>query len=146
LSLARDLNDPASLIDLHDKLGYLYLKQQNWSQSIDQYLRARTTAAEIQNFEAASKALNNLGSIYLTLEQHSTAIDYFYKALSIRQQIGDKPGQTKLWFILGKVFKEQNQIQESIAAFRSAQKLFEEMGQHDLVEPCNAVLDSLTTR
>ncbi|MGJ3254143.1 MAG: tetratricopeptide repeat protein [Elainellaceae cyanobacterium] len=136
--------DNSAKADLHDKLAYLYLHQQNYNQAIDHYLQAFGVAQAQQNLQLQGKVLNNLGSIFLGLEQYSEAIGYFQYAINVWQQLGDKEKQAKLWFLLGKTFKEQNRIEQAIAAFRSVKDLYNQLHKPDLVQRCDAVIESLS--
>lgn len=140
IAIAESLDDYENQADLHDKLAYLSLQQRHWQQSISHYQKALTIAQQLEDLALQSKSWNNIGGIYLTLEQFSPASECFQRVINLRQQQDDLSGEAKAWVILGKTLKQADQLEGSLKAFQQARKVFETLGDANLVARCDAVL------
>ncbi len=121
---AKQTQNKASLLIIHQLLGNIQLHQADYSSSLENYLKALTYATELTNTSKEAGVLNNIGVVHSYMGNSKQAESYYLKAKSIRSQLGDAKGVAGSLVSLGNLWVKASPLrakpyyEEALAVYR----------------------------
>ena len=87
LDIAREIQDPTTIILIGEDLGYLYLVSENYTQSLHHFMETLDLSRELSSLEHEVKSLKNLAEINYLIQNYQAASAYFKEYVPLQDSL-----------------------------------------------------------
>lgn len=128
LTLARAVDDHATMMRAFNSLGSVFLEQRLFDQARQSYCESLRLAEAMQNQSRMAIAFNNLGVVTHEQGRLLEAQQFYSQSLALQRQLGDANGMTTAMIGLGRVATAQQDYAAAEQHFDESLALSRQLG------------------
>ncbi|NOZ08760.1 MAG: CHAT domain-containing protein [FCB group bacterium] len=124
LEVYLDLQDPAGIADVCNKLGVVHKLMAQYSTALEYYQKGLESTRLLSDKKVKVKLLNNLGLVYKLLGHPRRAIEKFTESLTLKRSAGDHVGVANTLNNLGNVYKSLEEHVKALEVLEESRSIF----------------------
>lgn len=107
-----------------DNIGHLYTKRYDYTNALDQYVKALDIRHKMQDEEGVATSKHNIGVTFFHQEEYDKAVDNLSSALAMRKKMENEQGMAESHRYLADVFYKKEIFGKSLNHYKSSLELF----------------------
>ncbi|MEQ8238744.1 MAG: tetratricopeptide repeat-containing sensor histidine kinase [Cyclobacteriaceae bacterium] len=100
--------------DVYRKLGWLKIKQREYSQARDYYDKSIEFYKEINNPAGVARGLNGIGNVYAKQSNYKQALNFYFQALKIDEEQKIQTGMASEYGNIALIYDQQGRYSEAL--------------------------------